>query len=229
MPLARRSGETALQSARFPRRLPVPEPIRRAVLFVLSLLALAAASPTAPAAAKETDVDLQWADRMPMRGGVERAATVYGPAGENGPLPVVFTLTPYIGDTSHPRALYFARHGYVYALVDVRGRGSSGGTFDPFAQESRDGYDVVEWLARQSWSNGKVAMWGGSYAGYDQWATARERPPHLATIVPAASVRAGIDFPAPKNIFYSYDIQWLTFTSGKTGNAQLFGESSFWI
>ena len=207
----------------------MPEPIRRAVLFVLSLLALAAASPTAPAAAKETDVDLLWGVRIPMRDGVELAATVYRPAGQNGPLPVVFTLTPYIGDTYHPRALYFARHGYVYALVDVRGRGSSGGTFDPFAQESRDGYDVVEWLARQSWSNGKVAMWGGSYAGYDQWATARERPPHLATIVPAASVRAGIDYPAPKNIFYSYDVQWLTYTSGRTGNSLLFREASFWI
>ena len=54
--------------------------------------------------------------------------------------------------------MYFARHGYVFVLVDTRGRGSSGGTFDPFAQEARDGYDLVEWLGRQSWSNGKVAM-----------------------------------------------------------------------
>ncbi|HEX3554085.1 MAG TPA: CocE/NonD family hydrolase [Thermoanaerobaculia bacterium] len=207
----------------------MPEPIRRAALFVLLLLTVAAAA--APAE-KPQDVDLQWGVRIPMRDGVELAATVYlpaKPARQQEALPVVFTLTPYIGDSYHPRAMYFARHGYVYVLVDVRGRGSSGGTFDPFAQESRDGYDVVEWLARQAWSNGKVAMWGGSYAGYDQWATARERPPHLTTIVPAASVRTGVDFPAPKNIFYSYAIQWLTFTSGKTGNAQLFGESSFWI
>ena len=204
------------------------EPIRRAVPFALLLLTLAAASLAAPAAEKEPAVDLQWGVRIPMRDGVELAATVYKPAGQKGPLPVVFTLTPYIGDSYHPRAMYFARHGYVYVLVDVRGRGSSGGTFDPFAQESRDGYDVVEWLARQPWSNGKVAMWGGSYAGYDQWATARERPPHLTTIVPAASVRPGVDYPAPRNIFFSYDIQWLTYTSGKTGNNQLFGEASFW-
>jgi len=54
-------------------------------------------------------------------------------------------------------------------LVDVRGRGTSEGVFDPFAQEPRDGYDIVEFLARQPWCNGKVTMWGGSYAGYDQW------------------------------------------------------------
>jgi putative CocE/NonD family hydrolase len=205
----------------------VPEPIRRA-LFALLLLAFAAVSPAASAAERQPDVDLQWGVRIPLRDGVELAATVYRPAGQKDALPVVFTLTPYIGDSYHPRAMYFARHGYVYVLVDVRGRGSSGGTFDPFAQESRDGYDVVEWLARQSWSNGKVAMWGGSYAGYDQWATAKALPPHLATIVPVASVHPGIDYPAPKNIFLSYDMQWLTYTSGKTGNGLLFGESSYW-
>ena len=57
-------------------------------------------------------------------------------------------------------------------------------------------------------------MWGGSYAGYDQWATAKEMPPHLATIVPAAAAHPGVDFPFFKNVFSSYIIQWLTFTSG---------------
>src|SRR5262245_2216924 len=173
-------------------RISMPAPSRRAAtLFAFLLLALAAVS----LAEANQDVDIQWGVRIPMRDGVELAATLYRPAHQKEPLPVVFTLTPYIGDTYHPRAMYFARHGYVFALVDVRGRGSSGGAFDPFAQEARDGHDAVEWLARQSWSNGKVAMWGGSYAGYDQLATAKERPPHLATIVPAASAHPGVDFP----------------------------------
>jgi uncharacterized protein len=203
----------------------VPAHVRRAAaLSILLLIAL-----TALAWGADTqDVDLQWGVRIPMRDGVELAATLYRPAGQKEPLPVVFTLTPYIGDTYHPRALYFARNGYVFALVDVRGRGSSGGTFDPFAQEARDGHDVVEWLARQPWCNGKVTMWGGSYAGYDQWATASQRPPHLATIVPVASAHPGVDFPSSHGIFYSYDIQWLTYTSGKTPNVNLFGESSYW-
>jgi putative CocE/NonD family hydrolase len=142
---------------------------------------------------------------------------------------VIFELTPYISDNYHGRAYYFAQHGYVFALVDVRGRGNSEGQFDPFQQEPQDGHDVVEWLATQPWSDGKVAMWGGSYAGYDQWLTLREFPPHLATIVPAAAAHAGVDFPMFKGIWGAYDMQWLTFTSGVTSQDNLFGESSFWI
>jgi uncharacterized protein len=197
---------------------------RSAVPFLVLLLSLA----TAAFAADSQDVDFQWGVRIPMRDGVELAASVYRPAGQKEPLPVIFTLTPYIGDSYQDRAMYFARHGYVYALVDVRGRGDSGGVFDPFAQEAHDGYDAVEWLARQPWSNGKVAMWGGSYAGFDQWTVAKERPPHLATIVPAAAVSPGIDFPMLHNIFYLYDMQWLTYTSGHAKNTMLFGEGSLW-
>jgi len=71
-------------------------------------------------------------------------------------------------------------------------------------------------------------MWGGSYAGFDQWTTIKEAPPHLATIVPAAAAYAAADFPFFKNIFSSYIIQWLSYTSGVTPNLKLFGESSFW-
>jgi putative CocE/NonD family hydrolase len=202
----------------------VPAQARSAVLFAVLLLSLAAAS----FAADSQDVDLQWGVRIPLRDGVELTATVFRPSGQKEPLPVIFTLTPYVADSYQDRAMYFARHGYVYALVDVRGRGNSGGTFTPFAQEAHDGYDAVEWLARQPWSNGKVAMWGGSYAGYDQWATAKERPPHLATIVPAAAAHPGIDFPAVRNIFVAYDMQWLTYTSGRAKNTLLFGEGLFW-
>jgi putative CocE/NonD family hydrolase len=179
-------------------------------------------------AAADAPVDLLWGFKIPLRDGVKLNGTVVKPAGQREPLPVIFTLTPYIADSYLDRAMYFARHGYVFVLVDVRGRGNSGGAFEPFENEGRDGYDVVEFLARQPWSDAKVTMWGGSYAGYDQWATLKEAPPHLATIVPAAAVHAGVDFPYFGGIFYSYDMQWLTFTSGVTPNAKLFGDPSFW-
>jgi putative CocE/NonD family hydrolase len=190
--------------------------------------------PVQPAekAAKENapaGMDLIWAFKIPMRDGVRLNGTVFKPAGQKDPLPVIFTLTPYISDTYQNRASYFSQHGYVFVLVDVRGRGNSEGVFEPFAQEPNDGYDIVEFLARQPWCNGKVTMWGGSYAGYDQWATLKELPPHLATVVPVAAAHAGVDFPFYKGIWTSYDIQWLTYTSGKTGNVNFFGESSFWI
>ena len=180
------------------------------------------------AAAEEPRTDMQWGVKIPMRDGVRLNATIFAADEQKKPQPVIFTFTPYIGDSYTDRAVYFAKHGYVYALVDVRGRGNSGGEFEPFANEGRDGYDVVEWLAKQPYCDGKVSMWGGSYAGFDQWTVLKEFPPHLATIVPAAAAHPGVDFPFQYNIFGPYDMQWLTFTSGVTGNSNLFGSSSFW-
>jgi putative CocE/NonD family hydrolase len=173
-------------------------------------------------------VDLLWGVNIPMRDGIQLNATVYKPKGA-GPLPVIFTFTPYIADTYHNEAFYFAQNGYVFVMVDVRGRGNSQGTFTPFLQEAKDGYDIVAWLARQSWSNGSIAMNGASYDGYDQWATAKEFPPNLKTIVPTAAAMPSIDIPFWKNIWDLYDIQWITLTNGVTLNKKLFAESSFWI
>jgi len=192
------------------------------------LLGTVMASAQQKPAAEEPSIDMQWAVKIPARDGVKLNATVFTPHDQKGPLPVIFTFTPYIGDSYTDRAVYFAKHGYVYALVDVRGRGNSGGEFEPFVNEGKDGYDVVEWLAKQPYCNGKVTMWGGSYAGFDQWTVLKEFPPHLATIVPAAAAHPGVDFPFQYNIFGPYDMQWLTFTSGATGNSSLFGNSGFW-
>lgn len=192
-------------------------------LVVLIPLAFSLAADSPP-----KDVDMEWGLKIPLRDGVHLNATVYRPHEQKEALPVIFTLTPYIGDTYLDRATYFSQNGYIYVLVDVRGRGNSEGKFEPFANEGRDGYDVVEWLAKQPWCNGKVAMWGGSYAGFDQWSTLKEFPPHLATIVPAAAAHAGVDFPFFHSVFTSYDMQWLTFTSGVTGNTNTFGNSAFW-
>lgn len=205
--------------------------------FLLSGISRAQTSPTPEPVAKPSpsappaDYTLSWGVKIPMRDKVELNATLYLPKSVNrasARTPTIFTLTPYISDNYHARAAYFASHGYVFALVDVRGRGNSGGEFEPFANEARDGHDIVEWLARQPFCDGKVAMWGGSYAGYDQWATAKELPPHLATIVPAAAAHPGLDFPFTNNVGIPYDIQWFTHTSGRTGQQNLFADSKFW-
>jgi putative CocE/NonD family hydrolase len=194
-----------------------------AIITVLSFLAAGQESP-----ATSANVELHWGVKIPLRDGVHLNATVYTPKNQPSPAPCLFTLTPYIGQTYHDRGVYFAAHGYPFLTVDVRGRGNSEGTFRPNIQEARDGYDVVEWLAKQPYCNGKVAMWGGSYAGYDQWATAKEFPPHLATIVPAAAPYIGIDFPFTGNVFQPYDEQWLFFVSGHASQDKIFGDGDFW-
>src|SRR5712692_6630465 len=181
--------------------------------------------------APPTDYDLRWGLKIPLRDKVELNATLYLPKTKDGSppeTPVIFTLTPYISDTYHARAAYFASHGYAFALVDVRGRGNSSGEFEPFANDPRDGHDVVEWLAQQPFCDGKVAMWGGSYAGFDQWATAKELPAHLATIVPAAAAHPSLDYPSVNNVGETYDMQWFTLTSGRAGQQNLFADQKFW-
>lgn len=178
-------------------------------------------------AAGTSDVQFRWGVKIPMRDGVKLNATVYTPKGA-APAPCIFTLTPYISQSYHDRGMYFAAHGLPFLTVDVRGRGNSEGRFRPMLQEAKDGHDVVEWLAKQPYCNGKVTMWGGSYAGYDQWATAKEFPAHLATIVPAASAHPGVDFPMRNNISYPYVMQWLTLTSGHASQDRIFADSPFW-
>jgi uncharacterized protein len=200
----------------------------RCACFAALLTAAFVSIPPACAEDKPADYQLEMHVKIPLRDGAHLDATVYKPAPLPGPLPVIFMLSPYPDDTSHPSGAYFARNGYVYAYVDVRGRGDSEGVFHPLAQDGPDGYDVVEWFAKQPWCNGKVAMFGGSYAGGDQWQTAALHPPHLATIAPVASVRPGVDFPFQGNIKGAYDLQWLSLTSGKVLHSQVFADSTLW-
>ena len=166
--------------------------------------------------------------RVPMRDEVQLSGVLYLPQPFEGPAPAVFTLTPYIAQSYHEQGLYFASHGYPFVSIDVRGRGNSQGEFDPNINEVRDGYDIVEWLARQSYCNGRVAMWGGSYSGHAQWNTARESPPHLITIAPAASPYIGLDFPFRDNIGSTYVMQWLTLVSGRTSQDRIFADRMHW-
>lgn len=178
----------------------------------------------------DTDVDYDFGIPIPMQDGTELGASLYRPLGSEGEkLPAIVTITPYISDRYHPDAQYFARNGFAFLILDTRGRGNSEGEFKPLGiEDAADGHDVVEWIARQSWSNGKVAMRGGSYGGYNQWATARYFPQHLTTIVPIASPYHGIDFPMDYNVQYPYSIRWLTLTSGVTPQGRTFGDSAFW-
>jgi putative CocE/NonD family hydrolase len=164
---------------------------------------------------------------IPLRDGTRLHAARYDALEASGPGPCLVTLTPYTADGNHRPARYLAERGYTAIVVETRGRGDSGGEFRPF-DEAEDGHDIVEWLARQPYCDGQVGMFGGSYAGYAQWATAKTRPPHLATIVPAASAAPGIDLPMRNNISLPYAARWLTLTSGRTQHGGAFGDSPMW-
>lgn len=153
---------------------------------------------------------------IPMDDGVLLAGTLTFPSIDGktpapGHFPVVLSMTPYgrhcLGGA--PDQATFAERGIVGAVVDVRGTGGSEGNlngnyFSP--REARDGSELVEWLAAQPWSDGRVGMSGGSYVGITQLLTAEQQPPHLVAIAPQVSLsdlyRDGYTHGGIMNLFF---------------------------
>jgi uncharacterized protein len=131
-------------------------------------------------------VKIEFNQRVQMRDGVELSVDIYRPD-VSDKFPVILARTPYNKSTERGNHLglgrFFASHGYVYVAMDVRGRGDSDGTFVPYRNEGPDGFESIEWCAKQSWSDGKVGTIGSSYLGYDQWLAALQQPPHLTTMI----------------------------------------------
>lgn len=123
-------------------------------------------------------------EMIPMRDGVRLSAFIYLPPGE-GPWPVLLEQR-YASGTNRANAEHFAKlakRGYVLVLANFRGSQLSEGEWRGYRSlawgERKDGYDLVEWLATQPWSNGKVGTFGTSQAGYAQNFLAVTQPPHL--------------------------------------------------
>lgn len=202
---------------------------RLVVLGCVIACLLVLASPVAKAQTTNPNgVQLLWDQKIPMRDGVELSAVIWKPRNLTSRLPAIVTITPYGAVHSELQAVFFARHEYVVISVDSRGRGNSGGTFRPFREDGQDGYDVVEWVARQPWCNGKVGSWGGSYSGFIQWAIMKYHPPHLATAIPFASGGVISDIPMFNNIVPAYLLTWLALVAGKVPNNDLAGDDDFW-
>ncbi len=156
-------------------------------LFVATSASASALAQTAPTTASAAAAPTTFAIKStevitPMRDGVKLAANIFLPEGE-GPWPVIVTRTPYLKDgkmfAAPDNALRFTKAGYAYVVQDVRGKGRSTGFYDAFANDIEDGYDTIEGLAAEPWSNGKVGITGGSAMGITSNLAAISAPPHL--------------------------------------------------
>lgn len=183
---------------------------------------------TAPSRGDPATIIVEWGLRIPMQDGVTLAATLYRPKQLPATVPGIVTITPYIADSAHEAGIFFAAQGFLLLAVDCRGRGNSDGEFVPYKNDGSDGAEVVEWLARHPLCNGRVAMAGGSYSGFNQWATASLRPPHLACLMPLCASYPGLDFPIRNNIGEQYTLQWLSFTAGRTLQTSMFTDQPYW-
>lgn len=123
-----------------------------------------------------------------MRDGVHLAADVYLPGGDASPGDTILIRLPYDKSGAYTFIPLIAEHfmsrGYRVVAQDVRGKFRSEGEALLFVNEADDGYDTLDWIANQPWSNGRVAMWGDSYYGYTQWAAVSTGHPALKAIAP---------------------------------------------
>ena len=171
------------------------------LVFLVATQALAASVDPTPVPGERTEV------MVPMRDGVRLATDVYLPQGE-GPWPVVLRRTPYDKGTGGGEGPYTAA-GYALVLQDQRGRFRSEGEYTPHENEMRDGYDTVEWIAAQPWSDGKVGISGASALGIAANMAAAADPPHLV----AAYVVV-----APASLFFEGRFIGGLFKKADTGN-----------
>lgn len=130
-----------------------------------------------------------------------------------GSQPSILQFSTYLGNDEDyiSESKVNASKGYNIIYAHSRGIYLSKDDVTPFEFEVDDVNEVISWIIKQPWSNGKIGMFGGSYNGFSQWAATKRLHPALKTIIPSASVGFGIDFPMENNVFNTYMIRWLDY------------------
>lgn len=129
---------------------------------------------------------------VPMRDGTKLAINIWLPESD-GPLPVLLTRTPYGKDlfvtytATTPNIFELMKHGYAVVVQECRGTFQSEGIFVPHVNEANDGVDTLNWLVEQTWCDGNVGTFGGSYLGFVQWHLAAQGVPALKAMAPAVT------------------------------------------
>ena len=140
------------------------------------------------------------------RSGVELAVRVVRPRHpQERPLPAVLEFTI---DPSRDQAHESAAHGYVGVVAYTRGKKRREGRIIPFEHERQDVRTVIEWIAQQPWSDGRVAMIGQGYSGFAAWAALKNPPAALKAVVTADPMAPGIDFPMEGQVMRNSSLRW---------------------
>lgn len=125
------------------------------------------------------------------------------------PLPATLFFTTYdqgVSDVSFAKIP--ADRDYVGIVAYSRGIRTNLNDYAPYVNDGNDVYDVIDWISKQPWCNGKVGMYGGSYTGFVQWAATKKLHPALKTIVPQVAVMPGFDVPMENNVHLSFTFGW---------------------
>jgi uncharacterized protein len=144
------------------------------------------------------------------------------------PAALFFTIYSDL-DQNRYEAMQSAAHGYVGVVVDTRGKRLSPDPIEPYEHEAKDVNAVIEWILKQTWTNGKVGMYGGSYSGFVQWAATKYLQPALKTIVPYVAAIPGYGLPMENNIFLTANYGWAFYvTNNKYLDNKTYNDPKRW-
>jgi len=146
--------------------------------------------------------------------GATVCAIVVRPRASQERLPALLQFTIYADSVVSMRdALRAASNGYVGVTGHTRGKVCSPDKTVPYVYDGADAAALIDWIARQPWSDGRVGMYGGSYSGFTAWAAAKYMPEALKAIMVGAPVAPGIDVPMEGNVFWNFVYAWPFYTT----------------
>jgi putative CocE/NonD family hydrolase len=170
-------------------------------LFLVSVLVSLYPRHTLAIHIEQDAYDIQDRVLIKTRSGASLSATLVRKKENLGPLPTVLFYTTYDqGDRDLRFGKLAVDRGYVGIVVYARGIRTNLNDYMPYEHEGDDIYDVIDWISKQTWCNGKVGMYGGSYTGFAQWAAVKHVHPALRTIVPQVAVMPGYDTPMENSV-----------------------------
>ncbi|WP_444996318.1 CocE/NonD family hydrolase [Aliikangiella sp. IMCC44359] len=141
--------------------------------------------------------------------GIKLSAMVVRSKKQSQPQAAILTATIYSDESANlQRAIEAAAYGYVGVVSDSRGKRLSPNMITPYENEAKDVHAVIDWISQQPWNNKQVAMYGGSYLGYTQWAATKKLHPALKTIVPAVSALPFQGLPMENGIYLNANYAW---------------------
>ena len=159
--------------------------------------------------------------------GTACAAIVVRPRSGAEKLPTLLQFSIYNPLMSEARRT--AANGYVGVEAEPRGKQCAPGTPVPYENDGPDAVAVIDWIAAQPWSDGRVGMYGGSYNGGAQWAAVKRHPKALKAIMPQAPVAPGIDVPMENNVVWMFVYPWTFYTTdGKANDNATYGDRARW-
>lgn len=144
------------------------------------------------------------------RDGAKISAIVVQKNKTTNPKPVILQSTIYVRDKGRDLKTLkeSADKGYIGVIAYTRGKRYSPNEIWPYEHDTNDTHDVIDWISKQQWCDGRIGMFGGSYNGFTQWASLKRPHPALKTIVPYVSNRPGMGLPMENNVFINPNYEW---------------------